>query len=182
MKFTIPSASAALLLLTPLGLSAEDWPRWLGGADSHWNETGLTAKFPAAGPVVKWRAKVRWGYSGPAVQGGKVYVMDYDITDGKPDANPGGRTKLKGKEQVRCFDSAAGGTGGCPYAPGAAGNLATEDLVYFLDASGWETGVRLSGVLTAADFIAGALGRPLSTKVGQAGGWDPETGSSVGRP
>jgi hydroxymethylglutaryl-CoA lyase len=42
---------------------------------------------------------------------------------------------------VRCFDAAAGGTGGCPYAPGAAGNLATEDLVYLLDASGWETGV-----------------------------------------
>ena len=37
---------------------------------------------------------------------------------------------------VRCFDSVAGGTGGCPYAPGAAGNLATEDLVYLLDASG----------------------------------------------
>ncbi len=82
---------------------------------------------------------------------------------------------------VRCFDSAAGGTGGCPYAPGAAGNLATEDLVYFLDASGWETGVDLEGVLTAARFIAGALGKPVSTKVGQAGGWDPTTGASVGR-
>ena len=83
---------------------------------------------------------------------------------------------------VRCFDSAAGGTGGCPYAPGAAGNLATEDLVYFLDASGWETGVNLTGVLAAADFIAEALGKPLSTKVGQAGGWDPATGASIGRP
>jgi hydroxymethylglutaryl-CoA lyase len=83
---------------------------------------------------------------------------------------------------VRCFDSAAGGTGGCPYAPGAAGNLATEDLVYFLDASGWETGVRLDGVLTAAAFIADALGKPLSTKVGQAGGWDPMTGAATGRP
>src|SRR3954451_3070034 len=54
---------------------------------------------------------------------------------------------------VRCFDSAAGGTGGCPYAPGAAGNLATEDLVYFLDASVWESGVSLDGVLAAARFI-----------------------------
>ena len=53
----------------------------------------------------------------------------------------------------------AGGTGGCPYAPGAAGNLATEDLVYFLDASGWEHGVSLDGVLAAARFIAGALGQ-----------------------
>jgi isopropylmalate/homocitrate/citramalate synthase len=82
---------------------------------------------------------------------------------------------------VRCFDSAAGGTGGCPYAPGAAGNLATEDLVYFLDASGWEHGVSLSGVLEAARFVAGALGRPLTTKVGQAGGWDATSGESVGR-
>lgn len=82
---------------------------------------------------------------------------------------------------VRCFDSAAGGTGGCPYAPGAAGNLATEDLVYFLDASGWEHGVSLEGVLAAARYIASVLGRPLATKVGQAGGWDRSTGAAVGR-
>ncbi|MEX1171620.1 MAG: hydroxymethylglutaryl-CoA lyase [Chloroflexota bacterium] len=72
---------------------------------------------------------------------------------------------------IRTFDASTGGTGGCPYAPGAAGNLATEDLVYFLDASGWEHGVSLDGVLAAARFIADALGRPLATKVGQAGGW-----------
>ncbi|MEA2619379.1 MAG: hydroxymethylglutaryl-CoA lyase [Chloroflexota bacterium] len=84
---------------------------------------------------------------------------------------------------VRCFDSSTGGTGGCPYAPGAAGNLATEDLVYFLDASGWQTdGVSLDRVLVAARFIAEALGRPLATKVGQAGGWDPATGAATGRP
>ncbi|MEP6638853.1 MAG: hydroxymethylglutaryl-CoA lyase [Chloroflexota bacterium] len=82
---------------------------------------------------------------------------------------------------VRCFDSSTGGTGGCPYAPGAAGNLATEDLVYLLDASGWESGVSLEGVLVAARFIADALGRPLATKVGQAGGWDPATAAAVGR-
>ena len=82
---------------------------------------------------------------------------------------------------VRCFDSAAGGTGGCPYAPGAAGNLATEDLVYFLDAGGWDHGVSLTGVLEAARFITAALGRPLTTKVGQAGGWDPTTGAAFGR-
>jgi isopropylmalate/homocitrate/citramalate synthase len=82
---------------------------------------------------------------------------------------------------VRCFDSAAGGTGGCPYAPGAAGNLATEDLVYFLDASGWDHGVALDGVLAAARFISESLGRPLATKVGQAGGWDDSTGAATGR-
>ncbi len=82
---------------------------------------------------------------------------------------------------IRTFDSATGGTGGCPYAPGAAGNLATEDLVYLLDASGYEHGVSLDDVLTAARFIADALGKPLSTKVGQAGGWDPRTGRPTGR-
>jgi len=82
---------------------------------------------------------------------------------------------------IRCFDSSAGGTGGCPYAPGAAGNLATEDLVYFLDASGWESGVSLEGVLAAARFVADALGRPLTTKVGQAGGWDASSGAPVAR-
>jgi isopropylmalate/homocitrate/citramalate synthase len=82
---------------------------------------------------------------------------------------------------VRCFDSSTGGTGGCPYAPGAAGNLATEDLVYFLDASGLEHGVDLASVLEAARFVAETLGRPLATKVGRAGGWDPASGSATGR-
>jgi hydroxymethylglutaryl-CoA lyase len=82
---------------------------------------------------------------------------------------------------VRCFDASAGGTGGCPYAPGAAGNLATEDLIYFLDTSGYEHGVDLDGVLEAARFIADALGKPLATKVGQAGGWDRSTGQPTGR-
>lgn len=82
---------------------------------------------------------------------------------------------------VRCFDSSTGGTGGCPYAPGAAGNLATEDLVYLLDASGYEHGVRLEGVLDAARFITSALGKPLTSKVGQAGGWDAATGAPIGR-
>jgi isopropylmalate/homocitrate/citramalate synthase len=78
---------------------------------------------------------------------------------------------------VTCFDASAGGTGGCPYAPGAAGNLATEDLVYMLDGMGIQHGVSLAGVLSAARFIADALGRPLSSKVGQAGGWDALTGA-----
>ena len=82
---------------------------------------------------------------------------------------------------IRTFDSSTGGTGGCPYAPGAAGNLATEDLVYLLDASGYEHGVALAGVLRAARFIAGALGKPLATKVGQAGGWDEQTGQPTDR-
>jgi hydroxymethylglutaryl-CoA lyase len=72
---------------------------------------------------------------------------------------------------VRCFDASTGGTGGSPFAPGSAGNLATEDLVYLLDREGVRTGIDLEGVLAAARFVADALGQPLSSKVGRAGGW-----------
>jgi isopropylmalate/homocitrate/citramalate synthase len=85
------------------------------------------------------------------------------------------------EDGVTCFDASTGGTGGCPYAPGAAGNLATEDLVYLLDGLGIEHGVRLAGVLEAARAITGALGRAVASKVGQAGGWDPATGRATGR-
>ena len=72
---------------------------------------------------------------------------------------------------TRCFDASAGGTGGSPYAPGSAGNLATEDLVYLLDREGVRTGVDLDGVLAAARFIATELGREVASKVGRAGRW-----------
>ena len=66
------------------------------------------------------------------------------------------------------FDSSAGGLGGCPFAPGAAGNLATEDLLYLLDGLGIESGVRLASVVAASRFIADKVGHPLTSKVYQA--------------
>lgn len=66
------------------------------------------------------------------------------------------------------FDSSAGGLGGCPYAPGASGNLATEDLLYMLDGMGVETGVSLEAVVTASLGIADALGRSLPSRYLQA--------------
>jgi hydroxymethylglutaryl-CoA lyase len=83
------------------------------------------------------------------------------------------------EDGISCFDASTGGTGGCPYAPGAAGNLATEDLVYLLDGLGIAHGVDLTAVITAARFIAGALGKPLASKVGQAGGWNSATGQRL---
>ena len=62
---------------------------------------------------------------------------------------------------IRAFDSSVGGAGGCPYAPGATGNLATEDLLYLLDRGGWEHGVDRDGVLEAARYLEEGLGRPL---------------------
>lgn len=69
---------------------------------------------------------------------------------------------------VTTFDSSAGGLGGCPYAPGAAGNLATEDLLYMLDGLGIETGVRLEDVMEASCAIEPMLGHPLPSRVVQA--------------
>ncbi len=65
---------------------------------------------------------------------------------------------------IDIFDSSAGGLGGCPYAPGASGNLATEDLLYMLHGMGIETGVDLERVRAASRFISGVLGRPLTSR------------------
>jgi hydroxymethylglutaryl-CoA lyase len=69
---------------------------------------------------------------------------------------------------ITTLDASAGGLGGCPYAPGAAGNLATEDLIYMLDGLGTETGVSLEGVVEASTFIAERLDHRLTSKYFQA--------------
>jgi hydroxymethylglutaryl-CoA lyase len=65
---------------------------------------------------------------------------------------------------VTAFDASAGGLGGCPYAPGATGNLATEDLLYMLDGLGIETGVSLDKVVAASRFIEQRIGHPLASR------------------
>jgi hydroxymethylglutaryl-CoA lyase len=70
---------------------------------------------------------------------------------------------------IRTFDASVGGLGGCPYAPGAAGNLATEDLVYMLHGMGLETGVDLDALIRAGQVAERVVGRPLPGKVHQAG-------------
>jgi hydroxymethylglutaryl-CoA lyase len=69
---------------------------------------------------------------------------------------------------VRVFDSSVSGLGGCPYAPGAAGNVATEDLVYMLDGMGVQTGVDLDRLIVAGNFICGHLGRQTQSRVAKA--------------
>jgi hydroxymethylglutaryl-CoA lyase len=70
---------------------------------------------------------------------------------------------------VRDFDASVGGLGGCPYAPGAAGNLATEDLVYMLHGMGVQTGIDLERLVEAGRVAESVVGRPLPGKVHQAG-------------
>jgi hydroxymethylglutaryl-CoA lyase len=73
------------------------------------------------------------------------------------------------------LDASAGGIGGCPFAPAATGNIATEDLLYLLHRSGVTTGADLPGVLAAAALIEGELGERLPAQLGRAGVW-PATG------
>jgi hydroxymethylglutaryl-CoA lyase len=72
------------------------------------------------------------------------------------------------EEGVATFDASAGGLGGCPYAPGATGNLATEDLLYMLDGLGIATGVSLPGVIAASRAIEPLVGHPLPSRVYRA--------------
>lgn len=69
---------------------------------------------------------------------------------------------------VSTFDASAGGLGGCPYAPGATGNVATEDLVYMLDGLGVATGIRLDGIIGASRAIEPLVGHPLSSRMYRA--------------
>lgn len=69
---------------------------------------------------------------------------------------------------VRTFDSAVGGLGGCPFSPGATGNCATEDLVYFLHSLGAQTGVDLEEVSRIGDWITSEIGKANSADAGRA--------------
>lgn len=70
---------------------------------------------------------------------------------------------------IRTFDASVGGLGGCPYAPGAAGNVATEDLVYMLHGMGIDTGVDLDRLVRAGQVASAVVGRELPGKVLKAG-------------
>jgi (R)-citramalyl-CoA lyase len=72
---------------------------------------------------------------------------------------------------ARVLDASVGGLGGCPYAPRATGNVATEDLVYLLEGEGIETGVDLDALVAVSEWLEGLLGRQLEGYVYRAGRW-----------
>ena len=72
------------------------------------------------------------------------------------------------EEGVRVIDAAAGGLGGCPYAPGATGNVATEDVVYMLEGMGVAIGVDMDRLLAATNQVSGVIGRPPVSRVATA--------------
>jgi outer membrane protein assembly factor BamB len=100
----------AALLFAVAAARADDWPQWMGPTrDDVWHETGIAEKFPPGGPIVKWTAPIGAGYAGPAVAGGKVYVLDRVLAEGvsNPD-NQFSTNPVNGKERVLCLDEADG--------------------------------------------------------------------------
>jgi hypothetical protein len=79
--------------LTTTSLHAQDWPQWRGvQRDGVWTNTGVVERFPDPGLQVTWRVPIRGGFAGPAVAGGRVFVLDYQET-------PGSRT-MDGTERL----------------------------------------------------------------------------------
>jgi outer membrane protein assembly factor BamB len=107
-------AALAVLLAVTASARGDDWPQWLGPQrDGVWRETGVVEKFPEGGPKVLWRAKVAAGYTGPAVAGGRVYLMDRQLGEGARNHNeamfPHRAPKpIAGNERVLCLDAADG--------------------------------------------------------------------------
>lgn len=90
-------------------LSAQDWPQWQGpDRDGVWQEENLISKFPEGGPTVLWRKPVAGGYAGPAVSGGRVFLMDYQIRSGDPTPDPEKRNEIEGTERILCLDARSG--------------------------------------------------------------------------
>ena len=72
---------------------------------------------------------------------------------------------------VSVLDASVGGIGGCPFAPGATGNIATEDLVFMLERAGFSTGYDLDALIKTARWIGEKIGRPAPSALSRAGGW-----------
>jgi outer membrane protein assembly factor BamB len=110
MHAFLPWRTYVLLVLLFLALPgrsrADDWPQWLGPQrDGVWRESGILEAFPPGGPKVLWRAPIGPGFTGPAVSGGRVYVMD---RQGKPlarGAESSGKDGLPSKERILCLSA-----------------------------------------------------------------------------
>ena len=102
---------SAAVFAAPAIAVADDWPQWMGPKrDNVWREDGILDKFPKDGPKVVWRTPIAGGYAGPAVVGGKVYVMDRVLAKGamNPDDPFDLKNKIASSERVLCLDAKTG--------------------------------------------------------------------------
>jgi len=108
LRQTICLSWVGLMALS--GTRADDWPQWLGPKrDGNWRETGIVETFPSEGPKRVWRTPLGSGYSGPAVVGERVYVLDRQVAQGaaRPKSAFDAST-IAGNERVLCLDVADG--------------------------------------------------------------------------
>lgn len=105
-KFSI---AAVLFLFVETNAHSDDWPQWMGAnRNGSYSETGLVDSIPAEGLPVKWRVPIHGGYAGPAVAGGRVYLLDYRRTAGKLVEEPNAKPALEGFERILCFNAETG--------------------------------------------------------------------------
>ncbi len=87
----------------------QDWPQWNGPTrDGRLPSTVIAKPLPKQGLALKWKQPIGYGYSGPVVSNGRVFVSDYQLESGKITNNPGNRDRLTGKERIVCLDSKTG--------------------------------------------------------------------------
>ena len=109
-KFVVHLAALFALFQLTSSAAATEWPQWLGPKrDAIWEEKELVTKFPKDGPPVVWRQPIGEGYAGPAVVGGKLYIMDRAKKAVDP-ANPPPKGTQPGSERVHCLNAADGKT------------------------------------------------------------------------
>ncbi|HYO24312.1 MAG TPA: PQQ-binding-like beta-propeller repeat protein [Lacipirellulaceae bacterium] len=110
-RMTLAVALLVCLLLVGArapGAAAADWPQWMGpDRDNVWKETGLLERFPTGGPKVLWRSPVGYGFAGPAVAGGRVFVPDMQ-TEADLKVDNFGRKEFTGTERLLCLDETTG--------------------------------------------------------------------------
>ena len=101
--------ACALFALDATRSPADDWPQWMGPQrDGTYRETGIVDSIGEDGLPIKWRVPVHGGYSGPAVVGNRVFLMDYRRTEGTLVEQPNAKPELEGFERVVCFDAETG--------------------------------------------------------------------------
>jgi outer membrane protein assembly factor BamB len=111
MSFRNITLAAIVTLAFASVATADDWPQWMGPKrDNVWRETGIVEKFPEGGPKILWRTPINGGYAGPAVVGGKVYVLDRILAKGviNPEDPFDTKQKINSTERVQCLNAKDG--------------------------------------------------------------------------
>lgn len=111
MKVSRLKAQLLLILLCISGgnLLSDDWPQWLGPTgDSTWGEQGVIVAMPNKALLRKWSVPVSLGYSSPSVSGNRVYLTDYQKTEGEITNKASWKDPLEGRERILCFDAHTG--------------------------------------------------------------------------